>query len=205
MTSEPAVIGLFTCRLDAYVGERRAQVYRWSGNSGDDMWLFALIVGLPLVEISLFVTLGAWLGLWATLAIVVGTAALGFWLIRRQGDRARLDLREAMMSQADPGSALASGALRVVAGVLLILPGFLTDTLGALLLIPAVQRAVIAYATRRATQRVGAHLKQRVWEADTAAATSGSSSVRRKDEIIDGTWEELPDDHPRRPSGWTRH
>lgn len=169
------------------------------------MWLFALFIGLPLVEIALFVTVGGWLGLWPTLAIVVGTGILGLSLIRRQGDRARRDLQAAVMQTSSPAPALASDAMVVVAGILLFLPGFLTDTLGALLLLPPVQRAVIAYATERAKARVGAHLRRTAWQAAATTATHAATSGRRKDEIIDGTWEELPDDAPRRPSGWTKH
>jgi UPF0716 protein FxsA len=170
------------------------------------MWVFALFLGLPLVEIALFVTVGAWLGLWTTLAIVIGTGLLGLWLIRRQGDRARTDLRAAMMARSNPGPALASDTLVVVAGMLLILPGFFTDTLGALLLLPPVQRGVLAYATRRAQEKVGAHLRRKAWETAASTAAAAASSARRQDDqVIDGTWEELPDDRPRRPSGWTKH
>ena len=87
------------------------------------MWLIALILGLPLIEISLFVTVGAWLGLSVTLAIVVGTAVFGIWLIRRQGERAQRDLKTALRARSNPAQALASDVLMVVAGALLVLPG----------------------------------------------------------------------------------
>ncbi len=165
------------------------------------MWVFALLLVLPLIEISLFVTLGAWMGLGLTLAIVVGSALFGILLIRRQGDRARADLRAAVMTRANPGPALASDALAVVSGVLLILPGFFTDALGLLLLAPPVQRTVIGYVTRRARMKVGAHLERRAW--DKAASMAASS--RKPADVIDGTWEELPDGETPPRSGWTRH
>ena len=165
------------------------------------MWLLALILGLPLIEISLFVTVGAWLGLWMTLAIVVGTAILGIWLIRRQGERAQRDLKTALQARSNPARALASDVLMVVAGALLVLPGFFTDACGLLLMLPPVQHALTRIAQRRAQAAVTAHL----YSAAKAAASGMAPSRPRPDEVIDTTWEELPDENGKPPSGWTRH
>ena len=169
------------------------------------MWVFALILGLPLVEISLYVTLGAWLGVWWTLAIVIGTALLGLWLIRSQGTRTGADLRATLMSRKNPTQALAGGALTLLSGVLLILPGFLTDAVGLLLLLPPVQRWVAHRLTLRARDQMASHVQARMWE----AATTRRNKVDPKIDVIDATWEELPegeDTPPRGPrSGWTRH
>ena len=97
-----------------------------------------------LIEIGLFVVVGGAIGLLATLAIVLGSAVLGVWLIRGRGLGAL-----AAMRAGGPGVALAEFGLTTLAGVLLILPGFLTDALGLVLLIPRVQRLVIwAMASR---------------------------------------------------------
>jgi UPF0716 protein FxsA len=155
------------------------------------MWFPLLLLGWPLAEIALFVTVGARIGLWATLAIVLGTGVLGVWLIRRQGLQAGEGFRRAMAARRDPAAALAEGALGVAAGVLLILPGFLTDAVGLLLLLPPVRAALGAAAARRAAPLQGGF----------------AGSGRGMPEVIDGTWEELPpeQDGPRPPSGWTRH
>jgi UPF0716 protein FxsA len=165
------------------------------------MWLIALILGLPLIEIALFVTVGAWLGLWITLAIVVGTAVFGIWLIRSQGERAQRDLKTALQARSNPARAFASDVLTVVAGALLVLPGFFTDICGLLLLLPPVQHALTQLAQRRAQAAVSAHLNS----AAKAAASNMASSRPRPDEVIDTTWEELPDENGKPPSGWTRH
>ena len=200
MTSEPAVAGLLTRRLPSYVGQGQGQVYRCARKSGALMWIFAIILGLPLVEIGLFVTLGAWLGLWATLGIVLGTAIFGFWLIRRQGQKARLDLRHALASGLDPMQALAADGLGIIAGVLLILPGFLTDTMGLLLLIPWVQRAMARVIANRSDRQMRARMAGRDWP-----PTPASAADRPDPDVIDGTWEELPKGANRGESGWTRH
>lgn len=165
------------------------------------MWLLALILGLPLIEISLYVTVGAWLGLWLTLAIVIGTAVFGIWLIRSQGERAQRDLKVALQTRSNPTYALASDVLIVVAGALLVLPGFFADVCGIVLLLPPVRHAVMRLAERRARAAVTAHL----YSAAKAAASGMAQSRPRPDEVIDTTWEELPGDSGKPPSGWTRH
>jgi UPF0716 protein FxsA len=171
------------------------------------MWLFALVVGWPLIEISLFVTLGAWIGLGPTLAIVLGTAIFGVWLIRRQGARARNDLRAAVMTRQNPAPDLASDALNVVSGVFLVLPGFFTDALGLLLLLPPVRRAVIAQLAKRAKAHVSAQVQRQAWRKAASMATQSHKShqPRGREDVIDGTWEELPEGEQKPPSGWTRH
>ncbi|MBD3763976.1 MAG: FxsA family protein [Rhodobacterales bacterium] len=146
-----------------------------------------LLILWPLVEIALFVTLGARLGLFGTLAVVLGTAVLGVALIRRQGAVTPATLRARMAAGADPGNALADGALIVLAGVLLVLPGFLTDALGGLLLIGPLRRGLLGALARRTL----------VVRAAGPAPAPGP--------VIEGEWEEV-DPPVRRPaSGWTQH
>ncbi|MFT4149253.1 MAG: FxsA family protein [Paracoccaceae bacterium] len=113
------------------------------------MWLFLPLILWPLIEIGLFVTLGAWIGLWPTLAWVVGTAVLGGYVIRRQGERAQVAMRQGFVALSDPLSPMAQGAMMVAAGLLLILPGFLTDALGLLLLLAPVRAGLVALLSRR--------------------------------------------------------
>lgn len=108
------------------------------------MWIVLGILALPLVEIGLFVTLGAKLGLWLTLAWVVLTGVAGVLILKRLalsgGQRLREGLQDGLQ---DPLSPLAHKALMGVAAVLLILPGFFTDALGLLLLLPPVRALLI--------------------------------------------------------------
>ncbi len=108
------------------------------------MWVFAVFLAVPLIEIGLFVTVGAWLTLWPTLLIVLGTGILGVSLLRLQGLRAMADVRGAVQTMQSPLSPMANSAMIMAAGVLLILPGFLTDTIGLLLLIPPLRHWLIA-------------------------------------------------------------
>lgn len=164
------------------------------------MWLFLPLLLWPLIEIALFVTLGGWLGLWPTLAWVVISAALGLWVIRRQGERAQIAMRQGIGALSDPLSPVAGGALKVAAGLLLILPGFLTDAFGLLLLLPPVRAALVAVLARRVVVVGGA----------AGATRPGDWRSRGRPDVIDGEFIDLDADAlPRRQgppgsSGWTR-
>lgn len=108
------------------------------------MWIVLGILALPLVEIGLFVTLGAKLGLWLTLGWVILTGVLGVLLLKGLALEGRAGLQRGLQEGLqDPLSPLAHKALVGVAAVLLILPGFFTDALGLLLLLPPVRSLII--------------------------------------------------------------
>ncbi|MFW5678785.1 MAG: FxsA family protein [Pseudomonadota bacterium] len=111
--------------------------------------LFGLFVGVPLIEVALFVQIGGWIGLWPTLLAIVATALVGSLVIRWQGievatkARARLDRGQMPLEEGFTGLCL------VVAGLLMITPGFFTDALGALLLLPPVRGALYRQMAKR--------------------------------------------------------
>lgn len=111
--------------------------------------LFLVFAVVPVLELWLLITVGGELGAPATIALVLGTAALGAWLARRQGMQAFLRIREQLARGVAPGAELLDGACILVAAVLLATPGFLTDLLGLALLIPASRRAIQAWLRRR--------------------------------------------------------
>ena len=161
------------------------------------MWVFALFLAIPLIEIALFVTVGGWLTLWPTLAIVLGTGFLGVFVMRQQGMRAMSDMQTAMRGIQSPLSPMAHNALIMMAGFLLILPGFLTDTLGLLLLIPPLRQFVINRLTgrMRAVQPRGA-----------APDWRDGRNMRADPEVIDAEYSEVDPEHPakRGSSRWTQ-
>lgn len=100
-----------------------------------------LFIVLPLAEIAVFVIVGSEIGALATVALVIATTILGSVLLRVQGFGAMTRIREAMETGASPGRDLVHGAMIVLARILLILPGFITDVFGLLLFVPAVRNA----------------------------------------------------------------
>lgn len=115
------------------------------------MWLFFAFLLVPLIEIALFIQIGGLIGLWATLAIVVITAVAGTMLVKSQGALVLSRLRESFEMLRDPTEPLAHGAMILFSGALLLTPGFFTDTVGFLLLIPGVRNWVLREAGKRIT------------------------------------------------------
>ncbi|MEM1075980.1 MAG: FxsA family protein [Pseudomonadota bacterium] len=162
------------------------------------MWLFVAFLAIPLIEIALFVQIGGAIGLGWTLVTVVFTAVLGAALVRNQGAVALGQLRNSFDELQDPTEPLAHGAMILFSGALLLTPGFFTDTIGFLLLIPGF---------RARTFRA---MKARV---NVQSFQTGSSQAHQQPyrsgggDVIDGEFSEIHSDpaEPKKPSGWTKH
>ena len=103
------------------------------------MRLFLILLAVPVIEIGLFIEIGGWLGTWPTIGLVVLTALIGSILLRQQGLAAMREAQSRLAAGEDPGRLLADGAMILVAGALLLTPGFFTDAVGFLLLVPGVR------------------------------------------------------------------
>ena len=112
-------------------------------------FLLAAFVAIPIAEIALFIVVGDAIGLTATIAIVIVTAFLGAALVSRQSRGAFADVQTEFASGRFPGKSLAHGAMILVAGALLITPGFLTDAIGFSLLVPPIRESLRLWALRR--------------------------------------------------------
>lgn len=125
-----------------------------------------LLLLWPLAEIAGFVAVGRWIGIWGTLGLVIGTAIAGAYMLRMQGMHMLRQLSATSREGTLPGRDLVDGAMIVVAGILLLLPGFITDTLGLLLFIPPVRRAIWSMIGRRIVV-VRASQEQATWTGRT--------------------------------------
>lgn len=157
------------------------------------MWLFAILVGVPIVEIALFIEVGGAIGLWPTLAIVVLTALAGTVLMRIQGMQAMARLRTSLEQRRDPVGPIAHGAMILVAGMLLLTPGFFTDTVGLLLLIPPVRQRLIAWGASKITVVAAGHVDRR------RRTPPGGQTIDTDYEIVEEDAEARPG-----ASGWTQ-
>ncbi len=100
-------------------------------------WLLLVaFVVVPLVEIFVLIQVGQVIGPWWTILLLIADSILGTWLIRREGGRAWAALRSALNSGQMPAKELADGALILIGGTLMLTPGFVTDLLGILLILP---------------------------------------------------------------------
>jgi UPF0716 protein FxsA len=171
--------------------------------------VFLLFILVPLAEVGVFIQVGGLIGLLPTLALCVLTAAIGTVCIRQQGfnlvNRARAQL-EAVEA---PVFELISSVCLVIAGVLLLTPGFVTDTAGFLLLLPPVRRLLF--------DRVLAPRMRVMAEAQAAAGRGRPGQARpgqarpdqppRRPVVIEGEFEELEEIRGEMPpprGGWDK-
>lgn len=111
--------------------------------------LFLLFTLVPILELALLLRVGAWMGLWPTLALVLATGVAGAALARREGLRSWRSVQAELAAGRLPGSELVHGMLILVAAALLVTPGVLTDAVGLLLLIRPVRTRVLRVLRRR--------------------------------------------------------
>lgn len=154
------------------------------------MWPIVAFLALPLIEIALFIIVGGAIGLWPTLGLTVAGGIAGVAILRGRGVGMVLDVRRSLDRGEDSAAALVQGALAVLAGLLLMLPGFLSDVIGLALLLSPVQAAIVGRLR-------------------TAGGPGRPHRTDRDVTVIDGTWHEVGGDpgpaSPPGSSGWTRH
>ena len=136
--------------------------------------VLAFIV-VPIAELAVILAIGHSIGFLPTLLLVAAFSLGGAWLAKREGLSAWRRLRRALEEGRVPTAEAADGALILLAGALLLTPGFLTDVAGVLLLLPPVRAAV-----RRATPRLAA------WRLRRAGGRRGGARTRVRVQVVDG-------------------
>ncbi|EOX4257795.1 FxsA family protein [Vibrio cholerae] len=112
--------------------------------------LLFLFIAVPVIEIALFIQVGGVLGVWPTIALVLLTAIVGASLVRSQGLQTLFTVQQRLAQGQLPAQQILEGVMLAVAGVLLLIPGFFTDILGMLVLLPAPR----AYFAKQLMSRV---------------------------------------------------
>lgn len=169
--------------------------------------LLAVLIGVPLIEIGLFIEIGGSIGLWPTLALVVLTAALGSWQLRAQGLATLARGRQQLDQGQLPARELFDGFCLVIAGALLLTPGFMTDCVGFLLFVPGFRDLLRQYLA----SRMKAAGETRVW-VDGEEIRPGQHGPRGAGRgpggVIDGEYRDVSDqpehDEDRSNDGPTR-
>lgn len=109
---------------------------------------------VPLAEIYVIVQVGQVIGAWWTIVLLVVDSLIGAWLIRREGAKAWQALGDALSSGRMPARELADGGLILIAGTLMLTPGFLSDIVGILLILPLTRPLARGVLTRVVSRRL---------------------------------------------------
>ena len=149
--------------------------------------LLAVIICIPIAEIYLIVRVGDLIGVWPTVLILLASSAAGALLLRHQGRAAMRNFRSALDQGRVPARETFDGALVICGGALLLTPGFLTDAIGLLLLLPPSRDLFRALGERLARSRIRAASGSSAWGFTGAG---GRARGPRPDDI-EGTAEEI--------------
>ena len=164
--------------------------------------LFLLFIVLPLAELYVIIQLSGVIGIFPTIALLLIDSIAGTMLMKSQGRAVWKRFNEATAMGRIPAREVADGALIILGGAFLLTPGFITDIIGFLLLIPPTRvlfrKTVIAvFAKRNPITYVGvkaAPHAERAWNERTARRRSSSANNVVGDDYVEGTASEIDDE-----------
>ncbi|PKG24998.1 FxsA family protein [Niallia nealsonii] len=105
-------------------------------------YFLIVLLCAPVVEIAVFLLAGKVFGIAETLIFIIGTGLIGGYLLKKQGFKAYKNVQEKLHSGQLPGETILDGLCVLAGGVLLVLPGFLSDIAGAFILFPPTKKLV---------------------------------------------------------------
>lgn len=133
----------------------------------------ALFISIPIIEIYLIIKVGSQIGAFNTILLIFATAAIGVALLRKQG-LSTIQKVQAQMRQGElPASSMLEGMLLFFAGALLLTPGFFTDCIGFLLMIPPLRRTIALWLLERS----GWIVQMQTYSAQRRSSRDGSHTL----------------------------
>jgi len=111
--------------------------------------LLLLFILVPIIEIYLLITVGGFIGVWPTVLLIILTAIIGTHLLRAQGLATLQKMQETLQQGQLPAFALLEGIFILIGGALLLTPGFFTDAVGFICLIPIFRKYLVFWMTKR--------------------------------------------------------
>lgn len=154
-----------------------------------------LFIVLPIMELAVLIRVGEVLGTWPTVGLVILTAVIGVSLVRSQGISTLMQVQKKLSSGEAPGQEIVEGMMLGVAGLLLVIPGFITDFIGLLLLTRFIRIPVAGFLFKRMQLKV---------VANGGGSMEGQPQKNPFDEqhqgdTFDGDYEKKPDSSDKRP------
>jgi UPF0716 protein FxsA len=175
------------------------------------IFLVLLFIVVPILELWVIIEVGSLIGVVPTLALLLADALLGSLLLRHQGRGAWQRFNKAIAERRFPGKEVADGLLIAIGGTLLLAPGFLTDIVGIVFLIPPTRAIVRGLLKRLAGRRFivmggpagaaygAASAGGRAYGYARGAGEGESANGSRSEYDFEGTAEEIDEDDPQLP------
>ncbi len=157
--------------------------------------LLVLFILVPIIEIAVFIQVGEQIGLSWTLLVVIATAILGVNLLKQQGFKAWQEIQLSLAQGQIPAVEMAAAAQLLFAGGLLLTPGFVTDVVGFLLMVPQVRlhlaRMLIAQGMFKAKQSQGFYHSQTTHQfTNTNSSANDDPTKVRGGRVIEGEYQD---------------
>ena len=163
--------------------------------------LILLALAFPLLELAVLIKVGQQLGVWWTILVLVATIVAGGLIVQSQGLNAARRAAESMQEGRPPIEPVVDSFMLMLAGFLLLVPGFLSDGLALLLLIPPVRRGIAKWTLRRMFSGADVRVETHEWRSPARGgsddASSGPGRPSRSGQVIDVEWEPVEDTRPR--------
>lgn len=154
-------------------------------------FLLIAFIAVPIVEIAVFIEVGGCIGVWSTVGVVILTAVMGTALLRQQGLSVLFRIQENLEANRMPVQELFDGVCLVLAGALLLTPGFVTDAIGFLLFVPPFRRWLAGEIGKRVMARADVRYTSQTYnEAPGAGPGQGSYGPGP---VIDGEFQDVTD------------
>ena len=150
-------------------------------------WILAAFIAIPIAEIAVFFEVGSQWGLWPAIGAVFATAVSGSILIRHQGVAVLRGFQDEVAAGRFPARQVFDGLCLLITGTLLLLPGFITDAVGFILLVPVIRHFVMSNLTSRIQAHTSgmsdatAHPERQTINGEFADITDHSSPMSESD------------------------
>ncbi len=157
------------------------------------MKFLALFLLIPLVEVAVFIKVGGSIGALWTVLLTVGTALLGATLVRLQGMATLFNVKQQLMQGQLPAGAVVEGVILLVCGALLLTPGFVTDTLGFLGLMPSIRQRIAKNIVQQALANQGRQghasgFQGNIYDHQGYSQSQGDGFDERGPKTLEGEW-----------------
>lgn len=156
------------------------------------LFFFLLFIAVPLAELAILIKVGEVIGVLPTVLLVILTAVIGVWLLKRQGIAALSRARQSLEAGKFPVESVADAACLLVAGAFLLTPGLLTDTAGFLLLIPVLRHSLARWLFEKIVANGNVHVETYGMGGDDPGTTPRQDGAPSRDgQTIETEYEDL--------------
>ena len=128
--------------------------------------IFLVILIIPFAEIYLLLEVGSVIGAFWTIFLVVFSAALGAWLLRQQGFSTFKRFQESLVQGVIPAYEMIEGPIILLGGALLLTPGFITDIIGFVCLVPSLRKKIAHYVLENRLIQASSVFKEKAAKAN---------------------------------------